>query len=154
MHQVNMVEDTHNLENTGMTRPQAEAMVQVIRNSVKEATEPLATRNEMVGLKSEMAEFKSGISSEMAEFKTELKSETAKLRSDNEAQHLETRNEVAALRTELKGVTTELKGGMAKLEGELAKEMAKHLKNTVITVGVSTITIVTALAIALRGTVG
>ena len=173
-----MIEDTHNLENTGMTQPQAEAVVKMIRNSLKEATRHLATRSEMAALGTEL---KTRMTECKGEHKTELKSETAELRrkiaelkSDNEARHLETRKEMAALRTEFRtalrhemaalrtefrtelrsemaALRTELKGGTAELKGEFAKEMGKLLIYIAVSFGSSTIIIVAAaLAVALR----
>ena len=46
-HENDMVDNVHNLEGTGMTRAQAEAMVKVMQNMLTEATSHLATRAEL-----------------------------------------------------------------------------------------------------------
>ena len=54
-----MVDNVHNLEKSGMTREQAEAVAKVIRGSIAEALEPvirnMATKAEVAELRNEIA---------------------------------------------------------------------------------------------------
>ena len=61
-----MVDNVHNLERTGMTRPQAEAMVKVMQNMLTEATSHLATKAELMATQEQLVLLRAEMMEKMA----------------------------------------------------------------------------------------
>jgi F0F1-type ATP synthase membrane subunit b/b' len=83
------------LEKAAVPPAQARAIVQAIEIEIAGAKDTLATRQDMLILRHEMAELRTELRQEMNELHTELRQEMNELRS-------ELRHEMGALRTELR----------------------------------------------------
>ena len=53
-----MINQAHNIEKTGMTRAQAEAMVKVIHDSIADALKPLTDRMDGMATKADLTELR------------------------------------------------------------------------------------------------
>ena len=137
----NMIDSVHNLENAGMSRPQAEALTRLLRDSVTEAVQHLAT-------KAELADLREHVDAQHMETKTEL----ADLREHVNAQHMETKAELAELKAELVGLKAAQDAQAARsdsqivdLRGELKEKISANLKYTTLTISLSTVAVISAL---------
>ena len=115
----NMIDNVHNLENVGMTRPQAEVLIKIVRSSVTEALEPIV-RN--MATKAELVELKVGL--------VELEAKLAELKASNDAQAAHNDAQMTLLR------------------GELTEKIGANLKYMALSVGFSTIAIIAAVFVA------
>jgi hypothetical protein len=70
------------LEKAAVPPAQARAIVQAIEIEIAGAKDTLATRQDMLILRHEMAELRTELRGEMAELRTELRGEMAELRSE------------------------------------------------------------------------
>jgi len=68
------------LEKAAVPPAQARAIVQAIEIEIAGAKDTLATKHDVVALRQEMAELRTGLRQEMAELRTELRQEMAVLR--------------------------------------------------------------------------
>ena len=91
-----------------MPPAQARAIVQAIEIEIAGAKDTLATKQDMLILRHEMAELRGGLRQEMAELRTELRQEMVEVRT-------ELRQEMAGVRTELRQQIAELSGDMTGL---------------------------------------
>ena len=121
----NVIDSVHTLERTDMSRQQAEALIQLLRDSIAEAVQHLATKAELAELRQNMA----------------TKAELAELR-----QNMATKAELAAFEARVMAHTD---AQIALLRGELTEKMAANLKYTMLTIGFSTVAIIAALFTAL-----
>src|SRR5438876_6123418 len=99
------------LEKAAVPPAQARAIVQAIEIEIAGAKDTLATKQDVLILRHEIAELRTELRSEMTELRTELRSEMTELRT-------ELRSEIAELRTELRSKMTELRG---EVEGKLSQ---------------------------------
>jgi len=96
------------LEKAAVPPAQARAIVQAIEIEIAGAKDTLATKQDMLILRHEMAELRGGLRQEMAELRTELRQEMVEVRT-------ELRQEMAGVRTELRQQIAELSGDMTGL---------------------------------------
>ncbi|TLZ33260.1 MAG: DUF1640 domain-containing protein [Gammaproteobacteria bacterium] len=99
------------LEKAAVPPAQARAIVQAIEIEIAGAKDTLATKQDVLILRHEIAELRTELRSEMTELRTELRSEMTELRT-------ELRSEIAELRTELRSKMTELR---REVEGKLSQ---------------------------------
>src|SRR5205807_8799510 len=99
------------LEKAAVPPAQARAIVQAIEIEIAGAKDTLATKQDVLILRHEIAELRTELRSEMTELRTELRSEMTELRT-------ELRSEMTELRTELRSKMTELRG---EVEGKLSQ---------------------------------
>ncbi|MBI2170294.1 MAG: hypothetical protein HYU28_12470 [Actinobacteria bacterium] len=94
-----------------------EATTELLERLPLTPTENLATKDDLTGVRGEIAE---------------LRGEIAELRGEIRAVRAELKGEMAELRTELRsemaGLRTELKGEMAQLRSDLGREMADGMR--------------------------
>ena len=154
MKQKNMIDSAHTLESTGMTRKQAEALTRLLRDSIAEAIQPLATRAEvevqLLAIRAELADLRAHVDAQLLETKVELadlrqnmatKAELAELR----AQVLEIKAELLELKTAHEAQIANTNAQIALLRGELIEKIGTSMKYMAISVGFSTIAIITAI---------
>ncbi len=169
MHQTtNMIDSVHNLENAGINRKQAEALTKLVRDSVAEGVQHLATKAEvaaqLMAIKAELADLRAHVDAQLLATKAELvalrqhmatKAELAELRE----QVLELREQVLELReqvSEIKAGLVELKASheaqvahsdaqIALLRGEITEKLGANLKYMALSIGFSTVAIIAAL---------
>src|SRR5437763_15470289 len=99
------------LEKAAVPPAEARAIVQAIEIEIAGAKDTLATKQDVLILRHEIAELRTELRSEMTELRTELRSEMTELRT-------ELRSEIAELRTELRSKMTELR---REVEGKLSQ---------------------------------
>jgi hypothetical protein len=92
------------LEKAAVPPAQARAIVQAIEIEIAGASDTLATRQDMLILRHEMAELRTELRQEMTELRTELRQEMTELRT-------ELRQEMTELRTELRQEMADLRHG-------------------------------------------
>ena len=85
------------LEKAAVPPAQARAIVQAIEIEIAGAKDTLATKQDMLILRHEMAELRGGLRQEMAELRTELRQEMAGVRT-------ELRQEIAELSDDMTGL--------------------------------------------------
>src|SRR5437016_8358234 len=90
------------LEKAAVPPAQARAIVQAIEIEIAGAKDTLATKQDILILRHEIAELRTELRSEMTELRTELRTEVTELRT-------ELRSEMTGLRTELKSEMTGLR---------------------------------------------
>ena len=90
------------LEKAAVPPAQARAIVQAIEIEIAGAKDTLATKQDTLILRHEMAELRAELRKEMAELRAELRQEMAELRA-------ELRQEMAELRAELRQEMTDLR---------------------------------------------
>ena len=153
-HTTNVIDSVHTLERTDMSRKQAEALIHLLRDSVAEAVQHLATKAEVeaqfLAIRAELAELRQNMATkaELAALEAqvmEVKAELAELRQ-HMATHMATKAELAALEARVMAHTD---AQIALLRGEINEKMATNLKYTVLTIGFSTVAIIAALFTAL-----
>ncbi len=164
-HTTSVIDSVHTLERTDMSRKQAEALIQLLRDSIAEAVQHLATKAEVeaqllairaefdaqfLAIKAELAELRQHMATHMATKAElaaleaqvmEIKAELVELR-----QNMVTRSELAALEARVMAHTD---AQIALLRGEINEKMATNLKYTVLTIGFSTVAIIVAIFTAL-----
>jgi len=110
------------LEKAAVPPAQARAIVQAIEIEIAGAKDTLATKQDVLILRHEIAELRTELRSEMTELRTELRSEMTELRTELRSEiaelRTELRSEIAELRTELRSKMTELRG---EVEGKLSQ---------------------------------
>ncbi|TLZ34397.1 MAG: DUF1640 domain-containing protein [Gammaproteobacteria bacterium] len=99
------------LEKAAVPPAQARAIVQAIEIEIAGAKDTLATKQDVLILRHEIAELRTELRSEMTELRTELRSEMTELRT-------ELRSEMTELGTELRSKMTELR---REVEGKLSQ---------------------------------
>ena len=99
------------LEKAAVPPAQARAIVQAIEIEIAGAKDTLATKQDVLILRHEIAELRTELRSEMTELRTELRSEIAELGT-------ELRSEMTELGTELRSKMTELR---REVEGKLSQ---------------------------------
>ena len=104
------------LEKAAVPPAQARAIVQAIEIEIAGAKDTLATKQDMLILRHEMAELRGGLRQEMAELRTELRQDMAELRTELRQEMVEVRTE---LRQEMAGVRTELRQEIAELSDDM-----------------------------------
>ena len=97
------------LEKAAVPPAQARAIVQAIEIEIAGAKDTLATRQDMLILRHEMAELRTELRQEMGELRTELRQEMGELRTE--------------LRQEMGELRTELRQEMGELRTELRRDM-------------------------------
>ncbi|MDD9810220.1 MAG: DUF1640 domain-containing protein [Gammaproteobacteria bacterium] len=127
------------LQKADFTPDQAESVVLTVRelvgdlatkNDIVRLEANMATKDDFLALKTEIAESKNELKTEIAEFrseiKTELHSEIAGVRGELKTEIAKLRGEFKAdLKTEIAGVRGELKTEIAGVKGELKTEIAE-----------------------------
>src|SRR5213082_41015 len=99
------------LEKAAVPPAQARAIVQAIEIEIAGAKDTLATKQDVLILRHEIAELRTELRSEMTELRTELRSEMTELRT-------ELRSDMTELGTELRSKMTELR---REVEGKLSQ---------------------------------
>jgi len=111
------------LEKAAVPPAQARAIVQAIEIEIAGAKDTLATKQDVLILRHEIAELRTELRSEMTELRTELRSEIAELRT-------ELRSEIAELGTELRSEMTELGTELRSKMTELRREVEGKLSQS------------------------
>ena len=86
------------LEKAAVPPAQARAIVQAIEIEIAGAKDTLATKQDMLILRHEMAELRGGLRQEMAELRTELRQEMAGVRTELRQQIAELSGDMTGLR--------------------------------------------------------
>ncbi len=89
---------THQLEDTGMTRSQSEA----IAKTIIAAVEPLATREDLKAVKADIAALREDTKADFAAFRKETQASFTALREDNRALKEDNKASIAALKADSK----------------------------------------------------
>ena len=111
------------LEKAAVPPAQARAIVQAIEIEIAGAKDTLATKQDVLILRHEIAELRTELRSEMTELRTELRSKIAELRT-------ELRSEIAELGTELRSEMTELGTELRSKMTELRREVEGKLSQS------------------------
>ncbi len=124
-----MIDSVHSLERTGMSREQAEALTELLRASITEAVQHLATKDEvdaqLLAIRAELAELGAQV--------LEVKAGLVELKTAHKAQAEHTDAQIALLR------------------GELTEKIGTSMKYMALSTGFSTVAIIAALFAAFFG---
>src|SRR5437879_2600226 len=110
------------LEKAAVPSAQARAIVQAIEIEIAGAKDTLATKQDVLILRHEIAELRTELRSEMTELRTELRSEMTELRTELRSEMTELRTE---LRSEMTELRTELRSKMTELRGEVEGKLSQ-----------------------------
>ena len=132
----NMIDSVRNLQQSGMSRKQAEALTKLMRASIAEA---IAEAVQQLATKAEVAELRQNMAT---------KAELAELRVHVDAQLLEIRTELDKLKAAHDAQVEHNDSQIALLKAELIEKMSENLKYIAFSVGFSTIAIIAAFFIA------
>ncbi len=136
MHQTtNVIDSVHNLENADMNREQAEALTKLVRDSVAEGVQHLATKAEvaaqLMAIKAELADLRVHVDAQLLATKAEVAAQLMAIKAEliDLRQHMATKAELAELREqvlELREQVLEVREQVSEIKAGLVELKASH----------------------------